>query len=127
MGYLKSFRKIRKKTKAQPGIKGSSDFELLIATIESQIDLFEEAVKIMQAKYETDLIPPIFNNFLFFRLVFKDILSLIGQLQKEQTVREQNLTARSLALHLYEFLSDTQDFLGPKMQGGLTGFDGLPN
>jgi len=126
MGYLKSFQKNRQKQKS----KGSDPimpghFGQVINALESQIDMFEDAIKVMQAKYATDLIPPIFNNYLFFRLVFKDIFGLIGQLQKAQTEQEKNLTARSLALHLYEFLADTQDFLGPKMKGGLTGFDDL--
>jgi hypothetical protein len=127
MGYLKSFRKVKREVKAKPGRKVSGHFEPLIDVLESQIDMFDEVIKLMQAKYQTDLIPPIFNNYLFFRLVFKDILSLIGQLQKEQAERDKNLTARSLALHLYEFLADAQDFLGPKMKGGLAGFDDLPN
>jgi hypothetical protein len=127
MGYLKSFSKtIKKKKKSSPKEAGTTNYLLqLINLIDEQVDGLSNVVEIMQAKYTTELVPPIFENYLFFRLVYKDILTLIDQLLKVENDREKNLIARSLALHLYEFLDDSQDFLGPKMKGGLIGFEEL--
>jgi hypothetical protein len=124
MQSLKSILRVRKQQKHDTK---NDSFEQLIETIDSQIKDLVSAIEIMHAQFQTDLVPAIFNNYLFFRLAFKDIFSTVCQLLKSQQERDRNLIARSLATHLHEFLSDTQDFLGPKTKGGLVDFDNLSN
>ena len=126
MGYLKKFQKSSAK-RGRSSSKGKpvKYFFLLADELNAEIENFSSAMAAMKSENPTTLMLPIFDNFLFFRIVFKDILTLVNQLQSAKTASDRNLISRSLAQHLYEFIDDCKDFLGPKQKGGLAGFEKL--
>ena len=124
MGNLRSYLKVKKQKKAKRDLILS--FDKIINLLDPQIDIFDSAIQHLQDKYQTKELPIILNQFIFFKITFKDIIGSIKQLHKTSDTNELNLITRSLALHLYEFLDDTQDFLGHKMREELKLMN-LPN
>ncbi|MDB5118355.1 MAG: hypothetical protein JWQ79_3847 [Mucilaginibacter sp.] len=56
--------------------------------------------------------PKAVNNKLFFSISIKDIILTHKQFMAAKDKEEQNLLARSLALHLHEYLNDFQKLTG---------------
>ena len=96
--------------------KFNTTMSSLITLLSNDIEIYQNAVSQMQEQFKTENIPPILNSILFFRITFRDIVSLTKQVITAKEGFDKNVNSRSLALHLYEFLDDTQDFFGPKMK-----------
>ena len=60
-----------------------------------------------------------FNNRLFFLLAIRDILTTHEQLLLNRNKNAENILARTLALHLYEFIQDFQKLNGKDFRGEL--------
>lgn len=120
MKFIKNFFERRKNKKVTN--KAIKLMDSIIFSIDSEIENLEEAINLMNEKYKVDALPLVANNFLFFRVTFKDIVILTKQSLEETDAKKRNLLTRFLALHLYEFLDDTKDFLGKKLKEDLEKF-----
>ena len=98
MGNLKKYLKTKKLKKDI-----TLGFKKTINILNPQIEQIDAVFQSMQSKYNTKELPLIINNFLFFKITFRDILTSMNQLQNLTDQDEINLTTRSLALHLYDF------------------------
>jgi len=94
----------------------------IIVILDQETDNLYEAFNFVSEKYSTPNLSFILNSVLFFRTNFKDIVLVTKQMNSEKDEQQKNLTARTLALHLYEFLDDTKDFMGQKMRKELEHF-----
>lgn len=97
-------------------------FEKLISSLDEEIVGFETSIDLMQKEYKVDIVPPVINNFLFFRIAFRDIFTTIKLLITVEGEQGENLNIRVLAHQLFEFLKKTKVLLGRQMIESLAGF-----
>jgi len=114
---LNIFKSRRNKAELS-NISAVNIYDGLIKRLDSEIKMLEKAVRVMKKKYKTDELPLLINNLIFFRISFSDILSTVKQIIPAEG-KDKNLLLRSLSLHMYEFLDDTKDFLGPRLRKDL--------
>ncbi len=88
----------------------------LITILDEEINNIYEAYNLMSEKYNIYNLPFILNSVLFFKTNIKDIVLATKQMISEKDELQKNLNARTVALHLYDFLDYTKDFLGPNMR-----------
>lgn len=122
MNILKNI--FTKRTSKGNSKKTPDSLSILVDSLTLEIDQIVTKINEMKAIYKTDELPPLINHFLFFKINFKDIVNLTIQLSKADNEQERNLLNRSLAVHLYEFLDDTKDFLGKNFKKEL---EEIPN
>lgn len=96
-----------------------SQMDKIVSHLNEEISNLESAISEVSEKSNSTDIPIILNNFLFFRVTFKDIVLSTQLLLEEENEQKKNLLLRSLVLHIYEFLDDTKDFLGKKFRADL--------
>lgn len=120
MKIFKRYFERKKRTKISKGTVHQMDG--IISSLDEEIRNLEDAIKLVSKEYSETELPIVINSFLFFRVTFKDIVLVTEQLIKEKDEQQRNLLIRTVALHLYEFLDDTKDFLGPKLRASLTQF-----
>ena len=94
----------------------------IISSLDEDIKNLEDAIKLASKESNTTNLPIVINSFLFFRVTFKDIVLVTEQLIEEKDEQKKNLLIRTVALHLYEFLDDTKDFLGQRLRVSLKQF-----
>lgn len=104
--------------------KVDNHLDILTESLTKDIDDIANVVQLIKSKYNTDELPIVINHFLFFKVSFRDIISLTKQVADAKDKHEKNLLNRTLAQHLYEFLDDTKDFLGKNFKNDL---EKLPN
>lgn len=112
------FKKIFTKKKAKNQLNFDS-FSSVILVLQTQIDEFCMGIEKMQAQYNTNEVPIIFDSFIFFRITLIDILGIVNQYRSTNDENEKKITIRNLALHLYEFLDDSKDFFGNRMRNSI--------
>jgi hypothetical protein len=100
----------------------NTSVDLISDALSGQIDAYHEVALIMNQRYNLSETTPIINNLIFFRISFRDIVNATKQLMNASTKADINLCSRALALHLYEFLNDTNDLLGSKLRKSIAGF-----
>ena len=117
MGYLKSFskQKVEKQAKKETVI----NINKMLIWLDIEINNFEQGIILMQQEHKTDVVPVLINQFLFFRISFKDIMTAMKQVALSKSKSDENFLLRSLALHIYEFLDDSKDFFNKEMESSL--------
>lgn len=120
---MKIFKKYFERKKSLKISNGTArQMDGIISSLDEQVKNLEDAIDLVSKKYSATDLPIIINSFLFFRVTFKDIVLVTEQLVEEKDEQQRNLLTRTLALHLYEFLDDTKDFLGSKLRVSLKQF-----
>lgn len=120
MKIFKRYFERKKSTKISKGTVHLMDG--IISSLDEEIKNLEDAINLVSKEYSETELPIVINSFLFFRVIFKDIVLVTEQLIEEKDEQQRNLLIRTVALHLYEFLDDTKDFLGPKLRTSLKQF-----
>ena len=85
-------------------------YKTTLPTLEKSIS--ELQIGMSDSEFKKNRFPQYFNSMLFFRIAIKDILVIHKELLLTKNKEVQNIHARTLALHLYEFAQDFQKLNG---------------
>lgn len=92
-------------------------YQNLSSFFDDSVKKIEDEIELSDANNETF---SFIGKAIIFQFVsFRDISRLAEQYYSSNSTQEININARTLVLHLYEYIDDTSDFLGPRFKNEL--------